>query len=137
VTCSDLRWEFGEDYSVQTVGVNAGLRRSGSPVYQRWQEQLMKFRNGEAPKYGAIWLTLYPNIMVEWYPHVLVVSTLWPTATGKTRNVVEFYYPEESCCSSANSSKQNALRIWKPVSKTMKSVSAWIWAAKPCLIAVK
>jgi choline monooxygenase len=33
--------------------------------------------------------------MVEWYPHVLVVSTLWPTATGKTRNVVEFYYPEE------------------------------------------
>lgn len=95
VTCDDLRWEFGEDYSVQTVGVNHGLLKSGSEKYRHWQEQVLKFRNGEPPKYGAIWLTLYPNIMVEWYPHVLVVSTLWPTETGKTRNVVEFYYPEE------------------------------------------
>jgi phenylpropionate dioxygenase-like ring-hydroxylating dioxygenase large terminal subunit len=95
VSCDDLRWEFGADYSVQTVGVNRGLRKSGSPVYQKWHEQVLKFRNGEPPPYGAIWLTLYPNIMVEWYPHVLVVSTLWPVGPQKTRNVVEFYYPEE------------------------------------------
>jgi choline monooxygenase len=95
VTCDDLRWEFGADYSVQTVGVNNGLLKSGSDKYRLWQEQVLTFRQGDAPKYGAIWLTLYPNIMVEWYPHVLVVSTLWPTDTGKTKNVVEFYYPEE------------------------------------------
>ncbi len=95
VTCDDLRWEFGADYSVQTVGVNSGLLKSGTPKYRAWQEQVLKFRNGDVPKFGAIWLTLYPNIMVEWYPHVLVVSTLWPTAGGNTRNVVEFYYPEE------------------------------------------
>jgi choline monooxygenase len=95
VTCDDLRWEFGADFSVQTVGVNRGLRKSGSDTYQKWHEQLLKFRNGEPPKHGAIWLTLYPNIMVEWYPHVLVVSTLWPEGPNRTRNVVEFYYPEE------------------------------------------
>ncbi len=95
VTCDDLRWEFGADYSVQTVGVNRGLRKSGSDTYQKWHEQLLKFRNGEPPKHGAIWLTLYPNIMVEWYPHVLVVSTLWPEGPNRTKNVVEFYYPEE------------------------------------------
>jgi choline monooxygenase len=95
VSCDDLRWEFGQDYSVQTVGVNKGLLKSGSEVYKRWQEQVLKFRGGEAPPYGAIWLTLYPNIMVEWYPHVLVVSTLWPDGPQRTRNVVEFYYPEE------------------------------------------
>jgi choline monooxygenase len=33
--------------------------------------------------------------MVEWYPHVLIVSTLWPRGPQKTTNVVEFYYPEE------------------------------------------
>ena len=33
--------------------------------------------------------------MVEWYPHVLVVSTLYPQAVDRTLNVVEFYYPEE------------------------------------------
>ncbi len=95
VTCSDLRWEFGDSYSVQTVGVNHALSKSGTPKYRKWQEQILKFRNGAAPPYGAIWLTLYPNIMVEWYPHVLVVSTLWPTGPQKTTNVVEFYYPEE------------------------------------------
>jgi choline monooxygenase len=95
VSCDDLTWEFGADYSVQTVGVNNKLARSGSPVYKKWQEQVLKFRDGEPPRYGAIWLTLYPNIMVEWYPHVLIVSTLWPRGPQKTTNVVEFYYPEE------------------------------------------
>jgi choline monooxygenase len=95
VSCDDLRWEFGRDYSVQTVGVNRGLQKSGSPTYRKWQEQVLKFRGGTPPPYGAIWFTLYPNIMVEWYPHVLIVSTLWPDGPQKTRNVVEFYYPEE------------------------------------------
>ena len=95
VSCDDLRWEFGRDYSVQTVGVKRGLQKFGSAVYQRWQEQILKFRDGAPPPFGAIWLTLYPNIMVEWYPHVLIVSTLWPDGPQQTRNVVEFYYPEE------------------------------------------
>jgi len=95
VSCGDLRWEFSDNYSVQTVGVNAALQKSGSPVYRKWQEEVLRYRNGETPPYGAIWLTLYPNIMIEWYPHVLVVSTLWPKGTQKTTNVVEFYYPEE------------------------------------------
>jgi choline monooxygenase len=33
--------------------------------------------------------------MVEWYPHVLTVSTLHPVSVNKTMNLVEFYYPEE------------------------------------------
>ena len=33
--------------------------------------------------------------MLEWYPHVLVISTLIPQAVDRTLNVVEFYYPEE------------------------------------------
>ncbi|HPU18984.1 MAG TPA: RHO alpha subunit C-terminal catalytic domain-containing protein, partial [Alicycliphilus sp.] len=40
-------------------------------------------------------LTYYPHIMVEWYPHVLTVSTLYPMGVDKTMNMVEFYYPEE------------------------------------------
>jgi choline monooxygenase len=95
VTCADLHWEFGDNHSVQTVGVNHALARSGTPKYKKWQEQVLKFRDGVAPPHGAIWLTLYPNIMVEWYPHVLAVSTVWPRGPQKTVNVVEFYYPEE------------------------------------------
>jgi choline monooxygenase len=95
VTCDDLRWEFKEHYSVQTVGPNPRNGAAGSPVYQRWQDALKAYRNGVPPKFGAIWLTYYPHIMVEWYPHVLTVSTLHPLGVDKTLNMVEFYYPEE------------------------------------------
>ncbi len=95
VTCADLAWEFGRHHSVQTVGVNKALARAGTPVYQRWQQELLKYRDGKPPHHGAIWLTYYPNVMVEWYPHVLVVSTLFPRGPRKTLNLVEFFYPEE------------------------------------------
>jgi choline monooxygenase len=95
VTCDDLRWEFKPEYSVQTVGVTNWQGKAGSPVYERWHRQLMQYRQGAAPKFGAIWLTYYPHIMVEWYPHVLTVSTLHPIGPQKTMNMVEFYYPEE------------------------------------------
>ncbi len=95
VTCDDLKWEYGDWYSVQTVGVARGLSKPGSAVYRKWQQQVLQYREGSVPDQGAIWLTYYPNIMVEWYPHVLVISTIIPTAIESCRNVVEFYYPED------------------------------------------
>jgi phenylpropionate dioxygenase-like ring-hydroxylating dioxygenase large terminal subunit len=95
VTCDELRWEFGRHHSVQTVGTKNELARPGTPAYRKWHDAVLKYRNGELPKHGAIWLTYYPTVMVEWYPHVLVVSTLYPRGPQKTLNVVEFYYPEE------------------------------------------
>ena len=96
VTCDDLSWQFGEWYSVQKVGITP-LLKSGSAVYDRSQKVVREYYGdkNETPPQGAVWLTYYPNIMVEWYPHVLVVSTLVPMDTHKTMNVVEFYYPEE------------------------------------------
>ncbi len=95
VSCDDLRWNFGEWFSVQTVGTHRALAKPGTPTYRRWHDQVMRFRGGEVPPHGAIWLTYYPNVMVEWYPHVLVISTLIPRGPQKTTNIVEFYYPEE------------------------------------------
>jgi choline monooxygenase len=95
VTCEDLRWEFGAQYSVQTVGTKNELAKPGSATYRKWHDALLAYRDGVPPRHGAIWLTYYPNIMVEWYPHTLVVSTLYPKGPQKTLNVVEFYYPEE------------------------------------------
>jgi phenylpropionate dioxygenase-like ring-hydroxylating dioxygenase large terminal subunit len=95
VSCDDLRWQFGERYSVQTVGINNRLARPGTKTYERWHKAVLDYYRGELPEHGAIWLTIYPSIMVEWYPHVLVVSHLIPQAVDKTTNVVEFYYPED------------------------------------------
>ena len=95
VTCDDLSWQFGRDYSVQTVGVAPTFGKPGSDIYKKWHEVLVNYQNGALPSRGAIWLTYYPHIMVEWYPHVLTVSTLYPMGVDKTMNMVEFYYPEE------------------------------------------
>jgi phenylpropionate dioxygenase-like ring-hydroxylating dioxygenase large terminal subunit len=95
VTCDDLRWEFADWASVQFVGVNNGLAKAGTRTYERWHQAVLDYHRGEKPRHGAIWLTYYPNLMVEWYPHVLVISTLIPQAVDRTLNVVEFYYPED------------------------------------------
>ena len=95
VSCDDLRWEFSDAFSVQVVGVKKNLARAGTPVYERWHEAVRNYREGKDPAFGAIWMLYYPNVMLEWYPHVLVVSTLIPRSPQHTTNVVEFYYPEE------------------------------------------
>ena len=95
VSCDDLRWEFGDMHSVQTVGVHRGLAQPGSAVYRRYHEALRAYRGDAPPPQGAIWLTYLPTTMVEWYPEVLVVSTLHPVSPQKTVNLVEFFYPEE------------------------------------------
>jgi phenylpropionate dioxygenase-like ring-hydroxylating dioxygenase large terminal subunit len=95
VTCDDLRWEITDAYSAQVVGVNNGLRQAGTPVYAKWHDAVNKYLDGRQPKQGAIWMLYYPNVMLEWYPHVLIVSTLLPRSPTHTTNVVEFYYPED------------------------------------------
>jgi choline monooxygenase len=95
VTCDDLEWNFGDRYSVQRVGVNNRLAKPGTKTYARWHKAVVDFNRGETPRHGAIWMVYYPNIMLEWYPHVLVISTLLPRGVDRTTNIVEFYYPEE------------------------------------------
>lgn len=95
VDVSDLTWEFGDWYSIQTCGLKRGLARPGSDAYRRWHEQVLRYGEGRLPAHGAIWLTYFPNVMVEWYPHSLVVSTIIPRGPEACSNVVEFYYPED------------------------------------------
>ena len=95
VTCDDLSWEFNDWYSLQKVGVHNALAQPGSDVYKQWHDRLLAFRDGDAPDFGAVWVTYFPTHMIELYSHVLVLSTLYPKGPQETVNVVEFYYPEE------------------------------------------
>ena len=94
VDLGELKWTFGAQWSVQTVGISQQLQKPGSPVYERWHRAVLG-RDGERlPRHGGIWLMVYPNIMVEWYPHALVVSIAIPRSPTRTTNLLEFYYPE-------------------------------------------
>jgi len=93
--CGNFRYAYGAEWSVQIVAAKNALAKAGTPVYRRWHEACLKYLDGSAPKYGALWMTYYPNVTLEWYPNVLVVSQVIPRGPQNTTNVVEFYYPEE------------------------------------------
>ena len=77
------------------LGAHTSLAKYVLVAHDRCYKAVLDYYRGQQPTHGAIWLTYYPNIMVEWYPHVLVISTLIPKAVDRTLNVVEFYYPED------------------------------------------
>lgn len=92
---ANYEWGFGERWSYQILGIKDGLKSQVSPNYQRYRDTILDYSEGKLPKYGTVWSILYPNVMIEWYPYALVVSTLIPRSPEVTTNVVEFYYPEE------------------------------------------
>ncbi len=94
VSAQDLEWHFGSDFSVQKVGLSQNFDQAGSDIYKKWHE-MVKSEHFELPRYGAIWIYIYPNIMLEWYPNTLVISTIYPLAPQRCINHVEFFYPSE------------------------------------------
>jgi len=94
VDAGRYRWHFGARWSAQVLGLKDDLQQQVSPHYARYRDAILAWSGGVLPKYGSIWSILYPNVMLEWYPCSLVVSTLIPRSPEHTTNVVEFYYPE-------------------------------------------
>jgi len=95
VDAGNYEWGFGDRWSYQILGVNDQLRVQTSANYEKYRDAILRHSSGRLPKYGTVWSILYPNVMIEWYPYALVVSTLIPRGPDRTTNVVEFYYPEE------------------------------------------
>ncbi|AOI62457.1 hypothetical protein WS51_02055 [Burkholderia territorii] len=95
VSCNDLKWHFGKNWSAQTVGFHRNLQNPGeSEVYRAWHDAVLNFYAGSLPSVAAIWLMIYPNVMIEWYPMVLVISTIYPSGADSSKNIVEYYHPK-------------------------------------------
>lgn len=96
VSCDDLQWSFGTNWSAQTVSFYKGLEQPGdSQVYRAWHQVVRTYYADGLPSIGAMWLLIYPNVMIEWYPLVTVVSTIYPRGPDRSTNVVEYYHPRD------------------------------------------
>jgi phenylpropionate dioxygenase-like ring-hydroxylating dioxygenase large terminal subunit len=91
----NYQWGFGERWSYQILGIKDEFKTQVSPHYTRYRNAILQYGKGKLPKYATLWCILYPNVMLEWYPYSLVVSTLLPVSPEQTINVVDFFYPEE------------------------------------------
>lgn len=89
-----LEWEFYPCASIQKVGFSRKLKPSpDSPeVYDRLANELLDMTGGEFPRYATIWSLFYPNLMIESYPFVRVISTIWPLTPDRCRNSVEIFF---------------------------------------------
>ena len=96
VDCDDLSWEFKAFSSIQKVPFREKNQSQSSEVYDLWKSKIYEQSGHSKPQFGAIWLTIYPFFMIEWYPNVIVVSHLIPDDVNHCRNIIEFYYLEET-----------------------------------------
>jgi phenylpropionate dioxygenase-like ring-hydroxylating dioxygenase large terminal subunit len=99
VDCGEVaagtRSVHGERFSFQAVPPAADLQRSGTPAFRDWQSIIRQANGGQAPEIAAIWLLYYPNVMVEWYPFMLTISTYLPLTPERTAISAEFYFDRE------------------------------------------
>jgi phenylpropionate dioxygenase-like ring-hydroxylating dioxygenase large terminal subunit len=96
VDCNNQSWFMHESGSVQRVGMKETLDTiAGSKCFEDYQKLLLKAFEGRMPRLGAVWIYLYPNIMIDWYPGVIVVSTIHPVSPQKCVNLVDYFFETE------------------------------------------
>jgi len=82
---------FGAHWSYQILGIKDGLRAQASPNYTRYRMCCSPIRTARCPNTARLWSILYPNVMLEWYPHCLVISNADSASPDHTTNIVEYY----------------------------------------------
>ncbi|WP_233590455.1 aromatic ring-hydroxylating oxygenase subunit alpha [Legionella qingyii] len=95
VDVRELEWTLDDTYSIQYVGIQSDLTKSGSANFKTYQYELLAQAKNELPRYGAVWMAYYPNIMIEYYPYMLVISTVSPISIEQCINIVEFFHPKD------------------------------------------
>jgi choline monooxygenase len=91
VDMNNYKWHFGDDWSLQEVMLTPNLYENPNLHFLEMQDRIRK--DYPDTTHGALWLTIYPNIMIEWYPNTLVVSTIWPGKDSNTSfNVIEYHH---------------------------------------------
>lgn len=85
-----LEWQFGWRWSLQKIGVRPNLDGNDSASYADMIEALK--RDGITPEFGAVWIYIYPNIMIEWYPKTIAISTIYSPEPEVTINHVDLFF---------------------------------------------
>lgn len=94
VDTRSMEWEFGDSYSMQVTKFKSS-HQGVTAAYGYVRTLIEELYKGEEPPHGALWFSLYPNMMIEWYPLMTMVSTIIPTGPNTCRNVVEYYLPRK------------------------------------------
>jgi choline monooxygenase len=97
VDCDTLEWVFGESAHVQIVERSA-RRGDASPLYTAWADGIEHYhalRGEPVPDVAVAWIALYPNLMIELYDGLRVISSVVATGPDTYVNRVHHLVPDD------------------------------------------
>jgi choline monooxygenase len=95
--CASLDWVLGEGMHLQFVELSQEAGRR-SVAYGAWVAGLAAYHaaRGEAvPEMAVVWSALYPNVMLEFYNGLRVISVMVPTGPDSYVNRVHYLVPAD------------------------------------------
>lgn len=90
---SSYQQESGKGYAFQITKLHQPFLNNASTNYQKFQDHIAK-NYPNRWNTASIWLVLYPNLIIDYYPGTCVVYSVWPTANG-CRVVLDFHYEDD------------------------------------------
>lgn len=98
VDLKSISWIDHEHYTSQIFKLKDRPfleKHKTTPKYERWISEFLKFFPNELPNYGGILIMYYPNIMIEWYPLFMAISTVHPTGPESCVNHIDFFHHQD------------------------------------------
>jgi choline monooxygenase len=98
VDLKSISWCEKEKYTGQIFKLKDRAfleKHTTTPAYQKWISEFLKYYPDQLPEYGGILMMYYPNIMIEWYPLFMAVSTVHPTGPESCINHIDFFHHED------------------------------------------
>lgn len=86
----DVEWYTGEELAVSIIGISSPETVIPSFGWSNFNAEVRKV--GWAEKWGAIFCTIFPGFMIEFFPHTMVISQLVPISDKMTANYMQIYY---------------------------------------------
>lgn len=90
VNCDQIEWFSKKSFNGQSVGIQQNFNYT-TENFKNWILELKK-EYIELPRYAAIWMNIFPNITIEWYPKTLIITVVEPISAQQTKVYTEFYY---------------------------------------------
>ncbi len=95
--CGTLDWSFGPNFHAQFLDMHED-RGGGSPMYTAWYDGLERYhaaRGETMTDFAVAWIGLYPNIMIELYQGLRVLSIVIPTGPDTHVNRAHYCVPTD------------------------------------------
>ena len=83
----------GHGFAFQSTRLTKHLSTNPSKNFSAWQNHIINNYPNRF-EFASMWLVLYPNIMIEYYPGTCIVGSVYPTEMG-CKFFHEFYYEDD------------------------------------------